>query len=292
MPTHNFSDTGVYNVKLTVNAGDPECGETAVSQIKVYPGFFPDFSYSECENNPTKFKDQTKSRYGVVNYWAWSFGEEGANDDTSHLRNPVYKFPTTGKKAVTLIVGSSKGCLDSLNRDIIVLGNAFAGHDTTVVVGQPLQLQASEGATFSWSPSTDLSNPNIQNPVGLYSGNYDSIRYRVLIFNQPNCTDSAFITVRIFKSAPQIFVPTAFTPNGDGKNDIFRPVAAGIAKFEYFRVFNRWGQLVFSAQNDREGWDGKIQGKEQPSGTFVWLVKGVDYLGKPFFAKGTVMLIR
>jgi gliding motility-associated-like protein len=291
-PIHQFSDTGVYSVRLTVNAGDPDCGESDTSKISVYPGFFPAFTFSECENNPTKFKDLTESRYGEVNSWSWYFGEEGVSNDTSHARNPVYTYPTTGKKAVSFIVTNTKGCVDTVNRDILILGRAFAGRDTTVVVGQILQLGASEGSSFAWLPPTDLNNTTLQNPTAVYSGNYDSIRYKVLIFNDPACLDSAFVTVHIYKTAPKIFVPTAFTPNGDGKNDLFRPVAAGIAKMDYIRVFNRWGEMVFSASSDREGWDGKIKGKEQPSGTFVWMVKGVDYLGKPFFEKGTVLLIR
>lgn len=290
-PTHTFRDTGTYKIKLVVNE-DGECGESATSEIRVYPGFFPEFSYSECENNPTKFKDLTKTQYGNVVSWAWHFGEEGDAADTSHARNPVYTYPAAGKKAVTFVVANSKGCVDTITREILVLGQASAGRDTVVVAGQPLQLGATEGKSFAWIPGTDLSNATIQNPVGLYAGNYDSIRYKVLIFNEPDCLDSAFITVKIFKTAPQIFVPTAFTPNRDGKNDIFKPVAAGISKIEYVRVFNRWGQLVFSSASDKTGWDGTIKGKEQPSGTFVWLVKGVDYLGKPFFAKGTVLLIR
>lgn len=290
-PTHQFSDTGVYKIRLVVNE-DGECGESAESEIHVFPGFFPAFTFSECENNPTKFKDLTETRYGVVDSWSWYFGEEGNASDTSHAKNPVYTYPTTGNKLVSLVVTNSKGCIDTVDKEILVLGNAFAGNDTTVVVGQPLQFNASAGASYSWLPATDLSNGAIQNPIGIYSGNYDSIRYKVLIFNEPDCLDSAFVTVHIYKSAPKIFVPTAFTPNGDGKNDLFKPVAVGISKMEYLRVFNRWGQLVFSSKSDREGWDGKIKGKEQATGTFVWLVKGVDYLGKVFFAKGTVMLIR
>ncbi|MER3463364.1 MAG: PKD domain-containing protein, partial [Chitinophagaceae bacterium] len=68
--------------------------------------------------------------------------------------------------------------------------------------------------------------------------------YRVIVRDSAGCADSAFITVRIFKTVPKVFVPSAFTPNGDNKNDIFRPIAVGIDKILYFRVFNRWGQLV------------------------------------------------
>jgi gliding motility-associated-like protein len=290
-PTHVFRDTGIYKIKLHVNEGT-ECGESDTSEIRVYPGFLPEFSYSECENNPTKFKDLTQTVYGEVSSWWWQFGDETATADTAHARNPVYTYPTTGKKAVSFVVANTKGCIDTINREIQVLGAAFAGRDTTVVVGQPLQLGASEGAAFTWMPGTDLNDPTAQNPVGRYLGNYDSIRYTVLIFNEPDCLDSAFVTVRVFKTNPQVFVPTAFSPNGDGKNDVFRPVTAGMSKFEYFRVYNRWGQPVFSTTTDGHGWDGKINGKEQSSGTFVWLVRGVDYLGKVFSAKGTVTLIR
>jgi len=100
------------------------------------------------------------------------------------------------------------------------------------------------------------------------------------------------MTVKVFKTEPRVFVPTAFTPNGDGLNDQFRPIAVGISKIEYFRVFNRWGELVFSTTVNGKGWDGNIAGKPQGSGTFVWVVRGIDYKGKHFFAKGTVTLIR
>jgi gliding motility-associated-like protein len=114
----------------------------------------------------------------------------------------------------------------------------------------------------------------------------------VNVYNESDCVDSAFITVKIFRTVPQVFVPTAFTPNGDGRNDRIRPIAVGIKKIEYFSVFNRWGQLVFHTTVNGEGWDGRIKGKEQGTAVFVWIVKAVDYLGNEFFAKGTVTLIR
>jgi gliding motility-associated-like protein len=75
-------------------------------------------------------------------------------------------------------------------------------------------------------------------------------------------------------------------------NDVFKPIGVGIKNIEYFRVYNRWGQLVFSTSVNGEGWDGKIGGKLQGTNTFVWIVRGIDYLDKPFFKKGTVTLIR
>ncbi|MBL7749995.1 MAG: gliding motility-associated C-terminal domain-containing protein, partial [Chitinophagaceae bacterium] len=91
---------------------------------------------------------------------------------------------------------------------------------------------------------------------------------------------------------PEIYVPSAFTPNGDGKNDILRALPAGVQQFLYFRVYNRWGQLVFQTQDHRIGWDGKINGQIPPTGTFVWVAEGIDYLGQRILRKGTVVLIR
>ena len=150
----------------------------------------------------------------------------------------------------------------------------------------------SGGETYEWIPNTGLSRDDIFNPIGIYDGSFDSIRYKVIVTDAYNCFDSAFVNVKVFRTFPQIFVPTAFTPNRDGKNDLFRPIAVGISKIEYFRVFNRWGELVFSTTTNEMGWDGRIKGKDQATGTFVWVVKAVDYTGKEFFAKGTVTLIR
>jgi gliding motility-associated-like protein len=87
-------------------------------------------------------------------------------------------------------------------------------------------------------------------------------------------------------------VPTAFTPNNDGLNDTIYPVSVGIKRINYFSIFNRWGQLVFKTTADRHGWDGNINGKQQGSGVYVWMVSAVDYLDRAIFLKGTVTLIR
>ncbi len=86
--------------------------------------------------------------------------------------------------------------------------NAFAGRDTAVVVGQPLQFLATGGVRYDWLPPTDLNNDAIPNPIGRYDGSYESIKYKVFVYNQQQCLDSAFVTVQVFKTAPQIFVPS------------------------------------------------------------------------------------
>lgn len=168
----------------------------------------------------------------------------------------------------------------------------YAGNDTLVVTGQPLQLNAEGGASYTWSPATGLSNPNIKNPIGIFGGEMDTLRYLVRVFNEAGCYDSASVKVTVFKTKPYVFIPSAFTPNGDGLNDEIRPVAAGIQKINYFRIFNRWGQMVFNTTRNGHGWDGRINGAVQGSNVYIWMVSAIDYTGRPFFLKGTVTLIR
>ena len=139
---------------------------------------------------------------------------------------------------------------------------------------------------------TGLNNPPIKNPVGIYGAEIDSVRYTVLIFDDAGCLDSAHVTVKVFKTNPYVFVPTAFTPNGDGLNDDVKPIAVGVKQIRYFSIYNRWGQLVFRTSVNGKGWNGTIQGKPQGSNVYVWMVSAVDYLDKPIFLKGTVTLIR
>ncbi|MGZ3858874.1 MAG: PKD domain-containing protein [Flavisolibacter sp.] len=215
------------------------------------------------------------------------------------LSDPLVLDPIASPSGTTsyiLSVFDHLGCpkpgRDTVTVKVMPKVHAFAGKDTAVVVGQPLQLHATGGESYTWSPPTALNRTDVGNPVGLYNGSFDSIEYKVVVVDENNCADSDYIKVKIFRTDPKIFVPSAFTPNGDGKNDVFRPIAVGISKIEYFRVYNRWGELVFSTTTNESGWDGKIGGKDQASGTFVWVVKGVDYTGKVVFAKGTATLIR
>lgn len=87
-------------------------------------------------------------------------------------------------------------------------------------------------------------------------------------------------------------MPDAFTPNGVGPNDIYKPITVGITKLDYFNIYNRWGQMLFTTTQIGKGWDGKLNGKDQDIGTYVYMVQGVDYQGKVITKKGTVVLIR
>ncbi len=172
-----------------------------------------------------------------------------------------------------------------------------AGNDTTVVVNQPLQLNAvsndtaAAGDSFTWTPIAGLNNPNIPNPIGIYGFETDSVRYFVTATSPYGCTGVADVLVVVYKTGPDIFVPNAFTPGGP-TNSIFRPIPVGISALQFFRVFNRWGQMVFNTSQIGQGWDGRLNGRLVDAGTFVWMVQGTTYTGKTVFHKGTMVLVR
>jgi adhesin/invasin len=95
------------------------------------------------------------------------------------------------------------------------------------------------------------------------------------------------------KFAPiNIYVPRVFTPNGDGTNDVLKPVLVGITSFHYFSIYNRWGNLLFQTQDPTVGWDGRVKGVPQPVETYLWIAEGIDINGKKVVQKGMVSLVR
>jgi gliding motility-associated-like protein len=208
--------------------------------------------------------------------------------------NPIAFPPRTTQYILSVLAnaGCPKAGRDTVLVTVLPKIIPYAVNDTSVVVNQPLQLNAGGGTSYQWIPSAGLNNPFIKNPVGIYSAAIDSDRYTVLVFNAAGCVDSAHIRVKVFKTIPYVFVPTAFTPNGDGLNDVVRPIAVGIKQINYFSIYNRWGQLLFKTSVNGHGWDGKIAGVPQGTDVFVWMVSAVDYLDKQIFLKGTVTLIR
>jgi len=193
---------------------------------------------------------------------------------------------------VTDTLGCPKPVYDSVLVTVIPKVNAFAGNDTTVVRTQPLQLNATGGSFYHWFPASGLSNTEIANPVATFTDGPDTVFYTVKVSTPEGCFSNDSIKIFIFETEPQVFIPTAFTPNGDGKNDVFRPIVAGMKQFLYFRVYNRWGQLLFATAQENQGWDGMYEGAKQVSGTYVYSVQAIDYTGKPYFKKGTFVLIR
>jgi gliding motility-associated-like protein len=228
---------------------------------------------------------------GNASSWLWSPARLLTNP-TSVITDAFPRNSTNFILRGTDTLGCPKPSFDTVLVRVIPPVKAFAGNDTAVVVGQPLQLNG-RGATFyQWLPPTFLNSNDIVNPIAIFNSSVEQFSYIMKATTPEGCFAFDTINIRIFKTAPDIFVPTAFTPDANNLNDIFRPIPVGISRYDYFRVFNRWGNLLFSTDSPEFGWDGKYKGLPQPPDTYVWMVRGTDFTGKIITKKGTVQLIR
>ena len=212
--------------------------------------------------------------------------------NASDIPNPVATNPiATVVYIVTVrdVLGCPKPVMDTIILNVANIIADAGPSDTSVVIDQPLQLFATGSTNYSWSPPTWLNAANIADPVSLPQ---DNIKYTVTVSNDIGCSSIDTINVKLFKVKPDLYVPTGFSPNGDGTNDILKPLALGLKSVDAFKIYNRWGQLLFSTTKIGEGWDGTFKGATQGPGTYVWYAWGTDYKNNKLERKGTVVLIR
>ncbi len=158
-----------------------------------------------------------------------------------------------------------------------------------VVADSPVELTARPiGTGFLWQPPEFLTSPGSRTTV--FSGTADHL-FTVTITTAAGCATVDTQLVKIV-SRMDILVPTAFTPNGDGKNDVLRPVLFGMKQLLYFRVYNRWGQLLFQTTDQYRGWDGTYGGKVQANQAVVWVAEGTGMDNRRYVRKGTSICIQ
>jgi gliding motility-associated-like protein len=281
-----FTNNNLTDYQVTAVIGGCSATDNVIVRTVPYPVVNAGADFAICYNTKAHLNGSTDG-----SSWQWTPVNLVSNPA---ILNPVSYPPRTTNFVLTAF--DTKGC-PKPGRDTVLVTlypkmRVSAGNDTAVIVNQPLQLTATGGANYDWIPATYLNADDIPNPVAIFPEPSAGIRYKLIAYSQQGCKDSAFITIRVFKTLPTVFVPSGFTPNNDGKNDLIRPIAVGIKNIEYFNIYNRWGQLLFTTTVNGNGWDGKINGVLQPTSTFVWMVKAIDYTGKAYFQKGIVTLIR
>lgn len=234
------------------------------------------------------YEDTASIRASMVGYrFTWS--PVSTLSDPNNLNTLAWPKRTT---SYVLSVWDTLGC-PKPGRDTVIVNVkneiiAFAGKDTNIVVGQPLQLNGRGGDLYEWQPPLHLNRNDVANPIAMLDDNFS---YQLKAYTAEGCYDLDTINIRVFKTLPDIFVPNAFRP-GSNRNNLLRPIPVGIATLDYFCVFNRWGQMVFQTYNPEIGWDGLVAGKPQDAGTFVWMARGTDYTGKVIMRKGFAVLLR
>ncbi len=287
-PVFVYPDTGTYTVKLVVNPGST-CRDSIERYVKVYPSFRANFGFSGllCPKAPIQFIDSSRNTFGGISFWNWTFGD----GRSASVQNPQHIYLEGGDYPVQLVSGNSLGCLDTFTQTVPVERfRPFAGNDTILVKGETLLFRATGGSLYQWSPPDNLSATNIANPLGFYP-NITTVVYTVDIESASGCKGQDDIQVRVVEQAALV-VPTAFTPNGDGLNDLIAPIAIGYSQLKFFRIFNRFGEMVFETKTFGEGWDGYLRGRTAEIGAYYWVMSTTDRNGKEQITKGDLTLIR
>jgi gliding motility-associated-like protein len=278
---------GNYTVQFFVNTKENCPSDTVEKEFTVAAAPAIDFIKTDtCKNIPIQFTAQNLTSAISINQWYWNFGDNNFATDSS----VQHAYSKGGIYNASLVAQAVNGCIsDTITKPVtIYASNAYAGNDTTILTGYPYQLNASGGDSYAWSPSTGLNNPFIADPVATL---YSDITYTLTASTVSGCATIDSVHLKVIKG-PEIYVPTAFTPNGDGRNDRFRFIPAGISEISFFRIMNRWGQVVYSSKNAGDGWDGSLNGIQQPAGTYVWTVAGKTIDGAVIKKQGTLVLIR
>jgi len=282
---------GLYRVEFFTDKGCKRMSTNFVNlvTIKKPAVFFSNDLY--CINVASNFTNKSDaSSSGSVSY-LWRF-QNGVVDTNF---NVVHVFSSSGNYRVSLKV-IPKDCPQLADSSVVFVKveappKAISYAPINAMAGKPISLVARAiGDAYLWKPSTGLNNAFIRLPI--LNPTTEQL-YTVKITNGAGCSFVDSQLVRVFDES-DIYIPGGFTPNRDGKNDRVYPIGVGISVFYSFKIFNRWGNLVFESNSlDPDlGWDGTFKGKEQPADTYTWVVYGIGQTGKPISKSGSVVLIR
>ncbi|MFT4062849.1 MAG: PKD domain-containing protein [Edaphocola sp.] len=290
--SHAYAANGTYNVMLVMsqngacNSPDTVIKTLTIDPINVAAAF--DMPDSLCLNDTLALANASSNGTG----YSWSFG---TGQGTSSDMNPSYKFSQPGTYTVRLIVTNPNSCnkADTATKQITVLNAPTAAFTYTPLTAQTNTAttfvnQSIDAVRYEWSFG-DGTGSTETNPVHsfLRSGNFSVC---LTAYNGIGCPDKVCKTVYADVIA-LADVPTAFSPNGDGNNDVLYVRGFNIADMD-FRVYNRWGQLVFSSQDQSIGWDGTYNGKAQEMEVYAFTLK-VNFLdGTSMNKQGNVTLLR
>lgn len=288
--TYSYKIPGTYKVVLIVSSSS-SCVDSASITVIVNPSVAAAFDVNPvCINKPVLPVNNTEEPANTVINYLWDFG----NGQTSVLRNPPPQVYTTEGNYIMSLAVSTQKCPYplSIQKRFVMVDKPVAGINYQVayaVTNLPLSLNARPiGDEVLWQPATNLNNPSSYTPE--FIGNTETV-YKIELKTKSGCVTVDTQLVKINKEIV-IYVPNAFTPNNDGLNDFLKPFMIGIKELKYFRVFNRWGQLIYETADAKKGWDGKQNGVPAQTHAYVWMMEALGADNKIYRAKGNTVLIR
>jgi len=288
--TYSFRSPGTYKVTMIVNSNS-QCADSTSLTVTVNANVFAAFEVNAaCINEPVLAINKTVDPGTSTVSYLWDFG----NGNTSTLLNPpVQVYTTVGNYVMSLSVSTAR-CPFPINtqKRFVTVEKAVPGINNPVayaVANLPQVLEARPvGVSALWTPVTNLDNASSYKPV--FIGDAEKI-YTIKLTSRGGCVTVDTQLVKINKNIV-IYVPNAFTPNSDSRNDVLKPFMIGIKELVYFKIFNRWGELVYETKNINQGWDGRYKGIPVQSHTLVWMLEGIGADNKVYNAKGSTVLIK
>ena len=257
-----------------------------------------------CSRNCITYLALSDTLAGGPQTYAWIF--TGGNPSTSTLQNPVvcydlpgpwnvqlkvsnpyplYEVPNVGSSGFKSVLGYMK-VIDIPNVTIVPPGQLAS--DTTIRIGGSVVLTGTNAIKYVWSPNINLSN--LTGSVTT-AGPSQTTQYILTGYNSKDCFSSDTINVIVIDDCGDMFVPNAFSPNGDGTNDVLK-VRGLCLETMTFMIFSRWGEKVFETADINVGWDGTYHGEKMNTAVFVYRLEGKTFTGKGFSLKGNITLIR
>ncbi len=287
---YQATTAGLYAVDIFNQSGCHIRSAHPVQLNMIYPPQAAFALSATCVNVPLIFQNQSVVNLsGTVGY-QWSV----PGLFSSQLVNPSYHFTAPGDYQIQLVVASQTcpNLTDTLRQTITIFANpgGIRYPPVDVVKYRNQQLNARDlGSSFQWSPGNGLNATNRKDPIFNYNRD---VEYLIRLMDLHGCPVVDTQLVRVFGKG-DIYVPNAFTPDRSGNaNDYMYPILVGMIELKYFRIFDRWGRLMFETSKPRPGWNGIFNNKPQPMDTYTWTVEAVDIDGRVITRSGNCVLIR
>jgi len=287
-----FSNVGQYTIEL-VTSTNFGCKDSITGIARVFVNGVPGFSWdSICVGRPVLFRNLSNQNGIPQADYNWSFNNGGP---VSSLKDPLPVTYTNPARIDVTLQMTMLGCEDdpqSVTKSVLVNKQAVGIRypDIVVLTGNTKAISARDtiGNTYNWRPRVQLTNYTSAHTQ--FTGT-DDVQYTIEITDKHTCVTTDTVKIVVVKKIG-IYMPTAFTPNRDGLNDLLIPYLVGMKSLNKFSIYNRWGNPVFTTSTMGQGWDGKYKGADQPVGVYVWMIEYTTFDDIKKAEKGIVTIVR
>ena len=288
-----YDTPGIYPVTYTVNWNDCigeftdsiQIHQEPIINFDVVPGLY-------CAPQNIQFIDNSTADSPIS--YSWDFGD----GNSSSQQNPSNVYENPGSYDVTLQISTAIGCVSTLTMakpDLVevspspvaafsITPDHLTIFDSEVTISD--ESIDSHQHFYQLTPEVDTAQRNLT--FHYTEGGYH-YPYQV-VTNEFGCVDTTYRTVYL-EPYTTLYVPTAFTPDGNRLNNVFLPIVLDVTDYEFI-IYNRWGEVFFKTTNTKEGWDGRVRGHPSPDGVYVWRIQYINHLQIGEVHQGSVTLLR